>query len=62
MYLTITRPDITCIAYVLGKFMHNLTDVHYQAALRVLSYLRFSSTQVTLLTNRSKATLTANCD
>ena len=42
--------------------MNSPKDVHYQAAVRVLRYLSSSSSQVTLFTNQSQATLTAYYD
>lgn len=41
----VTRPDLTFIAGQLARFVNNPGMVHYKAALRVLVYLRASSSQ-----------------
>jgi hypothetical protein len=40
LYLNATRPDITFITQQLSQFLSNLTQTHYNAALRVLKYLK----------------------
>lgn len=42
LYLTTTRPDIAYATQQLSQFMASLTVIHYQAALRVLRYLKRS--------------------
>ncbi|XP_021836873.2 uncharacterized mitochondrial protein AtMg00810-like [Spinacia oleracea] len=62
IYLTITRPDIAFTVHVLSKFMHKPTNVHMQAAIRVLRYLSGSQSQGILLASKSYARLQAYCD
>jgi len=40
LYLTSTRPDITFPVQQLSQFMSNPTQTHFQAAMRVLKYLK----------------------
>lgn len=40
LYLCITRPDITFAVHQLSQYLSAPTDVHYQAALKVLRYLK----------------------
>ncbi|CAA7046909.1 unnamed protein product [Microthlaspi erraticum] len=40
LYLTITRPDITFVVHCLSQFMHCHTDVHLNAAHKILRYLK----------------------
>ena len=40
IYLTVTRPDITYVFSVLSQFMHEPRMVHWEGALRVLSYIK----------------------
>jgi hypothetical protein len=40
LYLTTTRPDITFITQQLSQFLSKPTQIHHQAALRVLKYLK----------------------
>jgi len=42
LYLNSTRPDITFITQQLSQFLSNPTQAHYNAALRVLRYLKGS--------------------
>ena len=40
MYITATRPDLMYVVCLLSKYMANPTDLHMQAAKRVLRYLK----------------------
>ena len=40
MYITATRPDLMYVVCLLSKYMANPTDLHMQAANRVLRYLK----------------------
>jgi len=40
IYLTVTSSDITFSVGVLSKFMHQLRDTHWLAAIRVLTYIK----------------------
>lgn len=62
IYLTVTRPDLTFSVHILTQFMHNPTNIHMQAAKRVLRYLRNNTGRGILLASSSTAQLTAYCD
>lgn len=62
IYLTLTRPDIAYNVHVLSQFMHCPTNVHLQAAKRVLRYLAGYKEQGILLASGSAAHLQAYCD
>lgn len=40
IYLTLTRPDISFVVYVLSQFMHAPKQSHFSAALKVLKHLK----------------------
>lgn len=40
MYLTATRPDILYVVSVLSRFMHCTSEIHLQAAKRVVRYIK----------------------
>ena len=40
IYLMFTRPDITFVVVVLSRFMHQLRETHWLAAMRVLPYIK----------------------
>lgn len=40
LYLTITRPDITFAVHQLSQFLSAPTDIHLQAAHKVMCYLK----------------------
>lgn len=62
IYLTITRPDISFTVHTLSQYMNAPTNVHLQAAKRLLRYLAGSPSQGILLASSSAARLTAYCD
>ena len=40
MYLTATRPDLMYVVCLISRFMANPSEIHLQAAKRVLRYLK----------------------
>jgi len=62
IYLTITRPDICFAVQVLSQFMQHPKKSHWDAALRVLRYLKGSPGQGALMKKGSITNLTAFCD
>ena len=40
IYLTVTRPDTTFAVRVLSRFMHQLREAHWLAAMRILPYIK----------------------
>ena len=40
IYLTVTRPDITFAVGLVSQFMHQRREIHWQATLQILSYLK----------------------
>lgn len=61
-YLAFTRPDIAYAVNCLSQFMHRPTDLHWQAAKRVLRYLAGTSSHGILLRKDSPLTLHAFSD
>ncbi|XP_049935326.1 uncharacterized mitochondrial protein AtMg00810-like [Nymphaea colorata] len=62
IYLTITRPDIMYSVQVLSQFMQLPRTTHYEAALRVLKYLKASPAKGIFLSSSSEKQLRAYCD
>lgn len=62
IYLTITRPEICYAVHTLAQFMQAPTVDHWDAALRVLRYLKSHPGQGILLRRDSSLILTAFCD
>ena len=62
IYLTITKPDISFSVQCLSWFMSKLTQLHYQATLRVLKYLKGSLAQGLLSTTTNSLKLKAYCN
>lgn len=60
IYLTITRPDISYP--VLSQFMSSPTDVHWQAALKLVRYIKRAPGQGLFLSASSSLSLKAFCD
>ena len=40
IYLTVTQPDITYAVGVVNQFLHALRQLHWEAACRILHYLK----------------------
>ena len=62
IYLTITRPDLSYAVHILSQFMKTPLVAHWEAALRLVRYLKGSSTQGILLRSDSELSLTAYYD
>ncbi|KAJ4790834.1 Retroelement pol polyprotein-like [Rhynchospora pubera] len=62
IYLTITRPELSYSVHILAQFMQNPLSAHYDAALRVLRYLKNSPGQGLLLRADNDLRLYAYCD
>jgi hypothetical protein len=45
VYLCVTRPDILYYVHILSQFVSAPTQIHYSHLLRVLRYLRGTSTR-----------------
>ncbi|KAH9686538.1 reverse transcriptase Ty1/copia-type domain-containing protein [Citrus sinensis] len=62
IYLTITRLEITYAVNILSQFMHTPRRPHYDAALRVLRYIKSSPGAAILLSSTSSLELSAFLD
>lgn len=62
IYMTITRPDLSYAVHILSQFMKAPLVVHWEAALRVVRYLKGSPSQGIHLSSDSELTLTAYWD
>ncbi|KAK2993240.1 hypothetical protein RJ640_015719 [Escallonia rubra] len=62
VYLTITRPDICYAVHVLSQFMQSPRSQHWDAALRVLRYLKVTPGQGLFLSTDSPLQIYAFCD
>ena len=62
IYLSITRPDITYFVNILSQFMDRPSQIHQQAAHRVLRYLKGSIGQGLLYSSKSAPFLRAFSD
>ncbi|GAA0185177.1 transmembrane signal receptor [Lithospermum erythrorhizon] len=62
LYLTLTRPDITYSVHILSQFMQNPGHAHYDAAIRVLRYLKSHPGQRLLLRADNDLQVYAYCD
>ncbi|KAJ4796184.1 Retroelement pol polyprotein-like [Rhynchospora pubera] len=62
IYLTITRPELCYSVHVLAQFMKAPLQAHYDAAIRVLRYLKGNPGQGVVLRADSDLRLYAYCD
>ncbi|CAH9127483.1 unnamed protein product [Cuscuta epithymum] len=62
LYLTVTRPDITFSVNLLTQFMSSPQDCHWNAALRVVRYLKAAPDLGILLSSDTSLRLHAYCD
>jgi hypothetical protein len=62
VYLTITRPDLCYFVHILAQFMQAPLQIHYDAALRVVRYLKSNPGQGILLRSDSDVLLSGYCD
>ncbi|KAJ3704067.1 hypothetical protein LUZ61_007772 [Rhynchospora tenuis] len=62
IYLTITRPELCYAVHTLAQFMHTPIQTHYDAALRVVRYLKKNPGQGIVLRAVSDLQLYGYCD
>ncbi|XP_013617491.1 PREDICTED: uncharacterized mitochondrial protein AtMg00810-like [Brassica oleracea var. oleracea] len=62
VYLTITRPDLSYSVHVLSQVMHKAREEHWDAAIRVIKYVKGSPGQGILLRADSDLKIRAFCD
>lgn len=62
IYFTFTRPELCYCVHILSQFMHKPMQDHWDAALRVVRYLKGSLSQGVLLRADSDLRITAYCD
>lgn len=62
IYLTITRPELSYPVHILSQFMANPTNVHWNAALKLVRYLKNAPGQGLLLSATSSLSLQVFCD
>lgn len=62
LYLTITRPDISFTVQVLSQFMQQPKRSHWEAAMRLVRYIKTNPGQGILLSNKKSLELEAFCD
>jgi len=62
MYLTNTRPDITFSIHQLSQFLDKPTIAHYNAAIRILKYIKEAPSLGLFFSSSSSIHLKAFCD
>lgn len=62
IYLGSTRPDLAFLVHILAQFMQKLREDHWQAALRVVRYLKGSLDQGILLDADNTFQVSGWCD
>ena len=62
IYLTITRPELSYCVHILAQFMQRPKKAHWEAAVRVVRYLKSNPGQGIMLRGNCDLTLSAYCD
>jgi hypothetical protein len=62
VYLSVTRPDISYSVHILNQFVYAPTQIHYSHILRVMCYLRVTSTRRLFFPCSSSLQLQSYCD
>ncbi|GJT01644.1 retrovirus-related pol polyprotein from transposon TNT 1-94 [Tanacetum coccineum] len=62
IYLTISRPELSYCVHILAQFMQNPLVVHWEAALRVVRYLKGNLSQGVMLSSNNDLYVSAYCD
>ncbi|XP_013607679.1 PREDICTED: uncharacterized mitochondrial protein AtMg00810-like [Brassica oleracea var. oleracea] len=62
IYLSITRPDISYPVHILSQFMKAPREVQWEAALRVVRYLKGTAGQGILISSNEDLSLSVYCD
>lgn len=62
IYLSLTRPDLSYAVHILSQFMKAPLVAHWEAALRLVRYLKGTPAQGILLRSDSELSLDAYCD
>ncbi|KAK3034139.1 hypothetical protein RJ639_033482 [Escallonia herrerae] len=62
IYLTVTRPDIVYYVRTLSQFMHEPRKPHWNAAIRILKYIKGNPGQGLLFPSTNNLALKAFCD
>ena len=62
IYLTISRPDLSYAVHILSQFMQKPLVAHWEAALRLVRYLKGTPAQGIILRSDSDLNITAYCD
>jgi hypothetical protein len=62
VYLGVTRPDISYSVHILSQFISAPTQIHYSHLLRVLCYLRGTTTHHLFFPHSSSLQLQTYCD
>ena len=62
IYLTITRPELSYVVHILAQFMQTPRQDHWDAALRVVRYLKGNPGQGIFLRSNSNLRLFTYCD
>ena len=62
IYLSIMRPDISYSVHILSQFMKTPREVQWDAALRVVKYLKGTPGQGIMLSSKSDLSLSVYCD
>ncbi|KAK2968199.1 hypothetical protein RJ640_001031 [Escallonia rubra] len=62
IYLTVTRPDIVYYVRTLSQFMHGPRKPHWDAAIRILKYIKGNPGQGLLFPSTNNLALKAFCD